>query len=307
MKNTNKFKGPILLLICAIFWGTAFVAQALGSNYVGAYTYNALRFLVAGTILILITLVRKKTQKDKIRLINTESKSLKYILLFSILVGVALFLGATFQQLGITLTKSSLKSGFISTIYIVLVPLVALIFGKKLKPLMIPLMFVALLGSFLIALNEEFKLETGDILTLICALFFAFQIVFIDHITPHIDSILLTAIEFIVAGIISIIIAFIVEPINIDNLLKALPSILYAAIFSGCISYTLQIEGQKYTPPTLASMIMSLESVFAMFSGIIFLNEKLTINVLIGSILIFAAIILAQLDITFKKKKENNI
>ena len=169
---------------------------------------------------------------------------------------------------------------------------------------MIPLIFVALFGSFLIALNEEFELVTGDILTLICALFFAFQIVFIDHITPHIDSILLTAIEFIVAGIISIVIALIVEPINLDNLVKALPSILYAAVFSGCISYTLQIEGQKYTQPTLASMIMSLESVFAMFSGIIFLNEKLTTNVLIGSILIFVSIILAQIDVTFKKKKK---
>ena len=295
MTKTNKLKGPILVLICSLFWGTTFVAQSLGSDYLGAYTYNALRFLIAGVILILITFVRKKTQKEKLILINTENKSLKYILIFSVLVGLTLFLGASFQQLGISLTKSSLKSGFISTIYIVLVPVVALIFKKKLKPIIFPLIFVALIGSFLIAINEEFKLETGDILTLICALFFAFQIVFIDHITPYIDSILLTAIEFIIAGVISLVIALLTETITLDNLISAAPSVMYAAIFSGCISYTLQIEGQKYTQPTLASMIMSLESVFAMFSGIIFLGEKLTINVLIGSILIFGSIIIAQL------------
>lgn len=295
MSKKSNLTGPILLLICAVFWGTTFVAQALGSDYLGAYTYNAFRFLIAGVILIVITLIRKKVNKDKLILIHTENKSLKYILIYSVLVGITLFLGATFQQLGITLTKSSLKSGFISTIYIVLVPVVGLIFKKKLKPVIIPLILVALIGSFLIAINEKFELETGDILTLICALFFALQIVFIDHITPHIDSILLTAIEFIVAGIISLVVSLCTETITLNNIINALPSVMYAAIFSGCISYTLQIEGQKYTQPTLASMIMSLESVFAMLSGVIFLGEKLTLNVLIGSLLIFGSIIVAQI------------
>ncbi len=301
MKTSTK--GPILLLITSIFWGTTFVAQALGSDHIGAYTYNALRFLIAGLILIIITVIRKKVQKDKIKLIDTNTKSYKYIIIFSILIGLALFLGATFQQIGIGLTKSSLKSGFISTIYIVLVPVVNLIFGKKLNLIMIPLILVALFGSYLIAIGDGFELEFGDILTLICALFFAFQIVFIDHITPYIDSILLTSIEFIIAGIISLVLAFILEPINGGDIIKALPSVMYAAIFSGCIAYTLQIEGQKYTNPTLASMIMSLESVFAMFGGILILEDKLTLNVIVGSVLIIASIIIAQLDLSklFKK------
>ena len=300
----HSIKGPILLLITALFWGTTFVAQALGSEHVGPYTYNALRFLIAATILSVITIIRKKKQKDNLQLIQPLNKSKKYIYIYAILVGLALFLGATFQQIGITYTKSSLKSGFISTIYIVLVPVVATIYGKKIKPIMIVYILIALIGSFLIAINEEFKLAYGDILTLICALFFSFQIVFIDHINPHIDSMLLTTIEFIVAGIISLTVGLITEPLTLNNLLLGTPSILYAAIFSGCISYTLQIEGQKYTNSTLAAMIMSLESVFAMFSGIIILGETLTINVIIGSLLVISSIILAQID--FPKIKLGN-
>lgn len=298
----KKIKGPLLLFICSLFWGTTFVAQSLGSNHVGAFTFNTFRFLTAGLILVAITIIRKYKSKEPTKLIDTSSKSLKYILIFALLVGLTLFLGAAFQQLGITLTKSSLKSGFISTLYIVLVPFFAVFFGKKIKLIMIPLTLIALGGSFLIASNEKFILELGDILTLICAIFFALQIVFIDHITPYIDSILLTAIEFLIAGFISLIITIFKEPIVISELLKALPAIIYSALFSGCISYTLQIEGQKYTPPTLASMIMSTESVFAMFSGIIFLHEKLTLNIIIGSILIFGSIIISQI---FLNKKTN--
>lgn len=299
----HSIKGPILLLITALFWGTTFVAQALGSDHIGAHTYNALRFLTAAVILGVITLIRKKKQKDNLQLVRKLDKSYKYIYVYAILVGVALFLGSCLQQLGISETKSSLKSGFISTTYIVLVPVVSTIYGKRIKPIMILYIFIALLGSFLIAINEEFKLAYGDILTLICALFFAFQIVFVDHINPHIDSMYLTTIEFIVAGLISLIIGLITEPITLNNLILGLPSIMYAAIFSGCIAYTLQIEGQKYTNSTLAAMIMSLESVFAMISGIIVLGETLTINIIIGSLLVISTIIFAQIE--FPKRKNS--
>lgn len=299
----HSIKGPILLLITALFWGTTFVAQALGSDHIGAHTYNALRFLTAAVILGVITLIRKKKQKDNLQLVRKLDKSYKYIYVYAILVGVTLFLGSGLQQLGISETKSSLKSGFISTIYIVLVPVVSTIYGKRIKPIMILYIFIALLGSFLIAINEEFKLAYGDILTLICALFFAFQIVFVDHINPHIDSMYLTTIEFIVAGLISLIIGLIIEPITLNNLILGLPSIMYAAIFSGCIAYTLQIEGQRYTNSTLAAMIMSLESVVAMISGIIVLGEILTINIIIGSLLVISAIIFAQIE--FPKRKNS--
>ena len=217
----------------------------------------------------------------------------------SLLIGLFLFLSASFQQLGIDNTKSASKSGFISTLYMMFVPIFSIFFGKKIKPITFLYIFIALTGSYMVAVKEDFSLEYGDILTLFCAAFYALQIIFVDKVNPHINSILLCSIQFLFTGIVSLAVAVIVEPIIFANILKAMPAVLYAAILSGCVAYTLQIIGQKYTESTLASMIMSLESVFALISGVIFLKEEITLVGYIGSLLIFISIILVQLD--FKK------
>lgn len=290
--NIKKFKGPIILLIAAFFWGTTFVAQSLGSDYVGPFTYNAGRFLITGIILSIICLIRKPRKIETI-------KSNKWIYIMSILVGVALFLGATFQQLGIDITKSSSKSGFLSSLYILFVPIIGLLFKKKVSPTICIFLAIALAGSYLITINENFTIELGDILTIVCAVMFALQIVLVDQVNPYIDAIKLSAIQFIVAGVLSTIFMLFTEEIIFVNIINASPAILYAAIFSGCIAFTLQIVGQKYTEASVASLIMSLESVFALLGGVIILSEDLSLRMIIGCVLIFLAVILSQID--FKK------
>lgn len=304
MNNSkNNIKGSIILIITAILWGTTFVAQSLGSDYVGPFTYNACRFIITGIILSMVSVIISKNKKDEINKPENKKSNI-WIILMSIGVGVSLFFGATFQQIGIDMTKSASKSGFITTIYIVLVPVLGLLLKKKVKPHIWVCLFVALIGSYLISIDGEFNIEIGDILTLICALAFAAQIVIIDIVNPHINSIKLSAIQFVIAGVLSFIIMIITEGINLSNIYLALPAILYAAIFSGCIAFTLQIIGQKYTEPTLASMLMSLENVVALISGVIILHEQLTARTIIGCSLIFIAIIFAQLKI-FNKKPKN--
>ena len=290
----KKIKGPLLLLLTAFLWGTTFVAQSLGSDHVGAFTYNAGRFIITGIILLIISLIRRK----KIEYVPTN-KSVKWIFILSIFVGVALFLGATFQQLGINITKSPSKSGFISSLYMMFVPIIGYFIKRKPKPIIWLFLLIAIIGSYLISVNGDLKLEIGDILTLICAVMFAVQIVLVDIINPHIDSIKLSAMQFIVAGILSIIFMLFTETVDFNAIFKAFPAILYAAIFSGCIAFTLQIVGQKTTEATVATMIMSLESVFALLSGVIILKEELTLRLIIGCTLIFIAVVCAQID--FKK------
>lgn len=296
----KKIKGPFLLLITAFLWGTTFVAQSLGSDHVGAFTYNAGRFITTGIILLIISLIRRRKVKEYI---PTE-KSVKWIFIMSICVGVALFLGSTFQQLGINITKSPSKSGFISSLYMMFVPIIGYFINKKPKPIIWMYLVIAIVGSYLISINGELKLEVGDILTLICALMFSGQIVLVDIINPYIDSIKLSAIQFIVAGILSVIFMLFTETVNFNDIYLALPAIMYAAIFSGCIAYTFQIIGQKYTESTIASMIMSLESVFALISSVVILKEELTARLIIGCSLIFIAVICAQID--FKKVFKKN-
>lgn len=303
-KNVEKFKGPILLLITAFFWGTTFVAQALGSDYVGAFTYNGGRFMITGIILSLFVVVRFIITKKK-PMISVNNINKKKLYLYTFLIGLTLFAGATLQQIGINLTKSPAKSGFITTTYIIFVPILGLLFKKKVKLIIWLLLVMAVVGSYLISINGNFELELGDLLTLICAICFAMQIILIDLVNPYIDSILLSAIEFMVAGIMSVIVMFIFEDVEITNLLSALPAILYAAIFSGCIAYTCQIIGQKYTEASAASLIMSLESVIALISGIIILDDIITLRVGIGCVLILIATILAQFNFErlLKKRK----
>ncbi len=304
----NRFKGPIILLITAFFWGTTFVAQSLGSDYIGPFTYNASRFLTTGIILLIYIAIKRKIKKDSYKLLDNKTKSTKWIYTMALFVGISLFIGASLQQMGINLTKSPSKSGFISTLYMLFVPIVGILWHKKVKPILFVYLLIALLGSFLIAYTGSFYFELGDILTFFCAIGFAFQIAIIDLVNPYIDSVYLSAIEFIVAGLLSLIISIFKEEFIISNYIQALPAIFYAAIFSGCIAFTFQIIGQKYTEPTIASMIMGLESVFSLISGVLVLHEVLLINQWIGSLLVLLAVMLSQIDLKrrkdYAKKKE---
>lgn len=310
-KILNQFKGPLILLLTAVIWGTTFVAQSLGSDYVGPFTYCGFRFIISGIIMIIYTVIDTSQKKKKgldASLIINDGYSNKKIYIMAFLVGLGLFIGSVLQQLGLTLTKSPSKSGFISATYMLFVPIFCLIFFKeKVKHYIWILLGVALTGSFLISYdpNSEFLLELGDLATLGGALGFSIQISVIDKVNPHINSTLLSGIEFLIVGLFSIPCMLLFEEFSVDAFVKALPAILYAAILSGCIAYTLQIVGQKYTEPSIAAMLMSLESVFALLSSILFLHEQISLNAWIGSILIFASVILAQLP-RFKKKESSS-
>ena len=313
MSSKKKMLGPILLLITAILWGLTFVSQKMGSDYVGPCIYNALRFLVCGIVMMCFYFVSKiftRNKKVEEETVENKTKYDKKVIIFSLLVGVFLFFGATFQQLGITLTKNASKTGFISATYIVIVPIICLIiFKERVRKLIWLYLVISLVGFFLISVKDGFSLEVGDAFTLLSALGYALQITFISRVASKVNGVYLAFIQFLICGLLSLAFALVFETIDFSRIVDALPSIMFAAIFSGCIAFTLQIYGQKYTNPTIASMIMSLESVFSLIFSMIILKELLTTKEFIGSALIFASIILAQIDfkeIREKKKEKLN-
>ena len=297
--------GPLLLVITAILWGLTFVCQRLGSDYIEAYTYNFLRFSISGFIMLIFYLVnrpirRKKLSEDELvkekEVIKANNRD-KKLVIYGILVGVFLFIGATFQQIGITLTKNASKCGFISATYIVFVPIFCLaVFHDRIRHIIWLYLVVSLVGFFLISIKEGFSLEIGDVFTIISALGYAGQISMISRIAKRVNGVYLAFVQFLICGVLSMVFMLIFNAPTLENIIKALPSVMFAAIFSGCIAFTLQIYGQKYTDPTIASMIMSLESVFSLIFSMIILKEMLTTREFIGSSLIFLSIIFAQID-----------
>lgn len=294
----NKIIGLILLAITAFFWGITFVFQRIGSDYIGPYTWNATRYLISGIIMLSFYFILKKTNKNNLEKQKTLSK--KRIIIYTILVGVFLCLGSNFQQIGITLTKSASKIGFLTSTYIVFVPLISFIFlKKKVSPIILGCLATAMVGFYLISIKGKVELEFGDIITIFSSVSFALQIIFIGLVNDNISGILLSGIQFMITFILSFILMVIFEGIDFKGVLKALPAICFAAIFSGCVAYTLQIYGQKYTDDTVASLIMSFESVFSLIFSMVILKEVLLPREWIGSALIFVSIIVSQIG--FKK------
>ena len=297
MKNfISKYKGPLILLLCSFLWGTTFVAQSIGSNTVGPYTFTGIRFLISGVILFVVFLILKG---------KTYSLTIdKKIFSFAVLTGVALATASIFQQIGIDKTKSAGKSAFITSLYIVFVPIFSLILGNKIKLISLIAVAIALVGSYLIAAKGKLVFEPGDIYIFCSAIFFSFQILLVDHASKRLDSILLCSIQFLVTGVIGTTFMFILEKPTIGAITDSIFPILYAAIVSGCFAYLFQIIGQKTTNPTLASLIMGLEAVFAALAGIIVLKETLTPKETIGCILLFSSVVIPQIN--FKKKTSDN-
>lgn len=297
MKN---FKGSIMLLITSLIWGTAFVAQSEGMNYVEPFTYNALRTLLGGAILIpVILLVRFLDRRG-----GREIKySLKNTIIGGICCGVVLFAASSFQQFGIAHTTAG-KAGFVTALYIVIVPIIGIFLHKKMPLRMWAFIAIALVGFWLLCISENFSVSMGDMLVFVGAVFFAIHITVIDYFNKRgTDGVLMSCIQFFTAGLIMLICMFIFEKPVIADIAEARITILYAGIMSCGVAYTLQILGQKHTNPTLATLLMSLESVFAALSGWLLLNEKLSIKELFGCVLIFTAVILAQLIGTDKPQK----
>ena len=319
--NKNPMKGVLLLLIGSFIWGTTFVAQSMGTNHLNAFSFNCIRNFIGVFALIPVLLWQIYTETKKMNSVQNNSncatsttqhlslaKNLKAVftrdlLLGGLACGTALCLASYFQQVGIE-TSTVGKSAFITTLYIVMVPLLGLFFKKKL-PLQIWCgVMLAMIGLYMLCMKDEaFVLTTGDIYLLLCAFFFTIQITAVDYYAPKVNCIALSMMQFLVTAILSGIGMLFCELPTIENIFGAMIPLLYAGVLSSGVAYTFQIIGQKHLAPTVASLLMSLESVFATLAGWVVLKEYLSTKELIGCGLVFAAVILTQIPVATKKEQ----
>lgn len=293
--SKNQLVGSLLLLICAFIWGSAFVAQTTGAEYVGPFTFICLRSILGGVVLLPVILASDAFKKKKGTFQVAEKKNRKILLTGGICCGGALCLASVFQQAGIDKGTDPGKAGFITALYILLVPLSSIFMKKRVRPIIWPCIAASVVALYLLCVTENNSVELSDLLVLICAALYTVHILVIDKVSPHVDGVKLSCIQFFVASILSFFPAIIFEGFEFEMVVAAMPSIAYAGIMSSGVAYTLQILGQQKTEPTLASMIMSLESVFAVLTSMVVLHLAPSTRESIGCVIMFVAIIVAQL------------
>lgn len=305
----KQFFSNLTLVLTAMIWGSAFVAQSEGTKYVDPFTFNAIRNIIGGLVLLpCIYLIKKIGNKGNIdvrdELVKSKEKNDEYnknLIIGGIFCGLALFLGSTFQQIGIKYTTAG-KSGFITALYIVIVPMLGVIIGKKPTIKICFSVLIAIIGFYFLCISGKFSICKGDILTLVCSFFFSIHILVIDYYSPKVEGVVLSCIQFFVCGIISIIFMLIFENPVLKNILDAKIALLYAGVLSCGVAYTLQVVVQKNIEPFIASLILSLESVFSVLFGWIILQQVLSFRESIGCLLVFIAIILTQVPLKIKGK-----
>jgi drug/metabolite transporter (DMT)-like permease len=303
---SNKIiQANVLLLITAAIWGFAFVAQRVGSQYVGVFTFNGIRFALGSISLIpLIIYLDKRKKIGNSNEINNEVSTKKTIV-SGILAGTILYTGSTLQQVGLTYTTAG-KASFITALYMVIIPVIGIILGHKIgRKSWIGVGF-AVIGLYLLSINENFNIGYGDMLELICSIFFALHILTIDYFCNKVDPLKLSCIQFATSAGLSLISAFIFENITISGISNALIPILYGGFLSTGVAYTLQVVAQKNAKPSHAAIIMSMESVFGAIGGALLLGEIMTTKAYIGCIFIFAGILIPQIKLCTKQSIKVN-
>ena len=308
--KTHKLRNTFFLFLTAMIWGAAFVAQSVSMDYIGPFTFICLRSVIGGLFLIPVIIVldgiRKKSQNESADVVNSEnilhieteekqrlSWKNKQLIEGGIVCGIFLFFANCFQQTGIQYTTVG-KAGFITTFYIIIVPLIGLFFKKYCGILTWIGVVIALAGLYFLCITQKL-IQRGDALILCCSVLYAGQILAIDHYNPFVDGVKMSCIQFLTGGILGAVFMLLFENPSIAMILSAAGPILYTGIMSTGVGYTLQIVGQKGLNPTVAALILSLESVFSALSGYLFLHQVLTTRELIGCALMFIAIVLAQL------------
>lgn len=285
-------RSNLLLILASIIWGCAFVAQNVGMNYIGPWTFSTIRFLIAGFSLLAIIPILDKKRTHVIHPKTKEEK--KKLLLGSVLCGLALSIGSIVQQIAM-LTVPVAKAGFLTTLYVLFVPIITLLFGKKI-PLKVWIgIAMALFGLYLLSMAGNLAIGIGEIFLILAAFLFAIHIIIIGHFSTRVDPVRLSCGQLLIGGFATVIPMIMIERPTITSILAAYIPLLYTGIFSSCVAYTLQIFAQKEANPTIAGMLLSLESVFAALAGYLILNQVLNTRELIGCVLIFIAIVIAQL------------
>ena len=292
MKNLPA-KNLGILFLTAFIWGTAFVAQSVGMDHIGPFTFNYARSFVGGIALIPVVLVFNRFKTPERR--QEERANRKTLLIGGVCCGAALGVASTLQQVGIQYTTVG-KAGFVTALYIVIVPILGLFFHKKVSPKLWVSVVIAIVGLYLLCMSGSLTLQLGDFLVLLCAFCFSVHIMVIDHFSPKVDGVQMSCIQFFVAGILSGVGMLVAEgaPDPHAVLISWMP-ILYAGVLSSGVAYTLQIIGQKGVNPTIASLVLSLESVISVLAGWVILGQSMSGREILGCVLMFAAIILAQL------------
>lgn len=290
-----KLKNDGMLVLTALIWGSAFVAQSVGMDYIGPFTFNSLRCLLGGLVLLpVIWFMGRRKEVDEPADRRVERKDPKTLWIGGLLCGIALAAASSLQQIGLVYTSAG-KAGFITALYILIVPLLGLFLGKKVSIRTWAGVGLAVVGMYFLCIKEGFFISYGDFLVVVCAFIFSLHILIIDYFSPKVDGVKLSCIQFWVSGILCAVPMVISEKPALDAVLAAYAPLLYAGVLSCGVAYTLQIIAQKNTDPTVASLILSLESVFAALTGWLVIHETLSPKELFGCLLVFAAIILAQL------------
>ncbi len=304
--NRERLARSLMLALTALIWGVAFVAQSVGMAYVGPFTFNAVRTFIGGLVLLpmLPLLARlKKQPKDELRVqLRAQRKTL---LLGGLVCGALLAVASTLQQIGLIYTSPG-KAGFITALYIIIVPLLGVFMGRKPSALIWLSVALAAAGMYFLCITESFSIGFGDIMVMLCALCFSLHIIAIDWFAPRVDGVRLSMIQFFVCSILCGIAMLLTEQPSLKGLMDAWLPILYAGALSCGVGYTLQTLGQRDMNPTVASLILSLESVFSCLAGWVILNQSLSARELSGCALVFCAILLAQIRLPVRNAAKGN-
>ena len=297
----KKIRGALSLTLAALIWGTAFVAQSLGMDHIGPFTFNSARNFI-GCIVLLPVIFLLRRRNDPAKAQGAAQHYRKTLWVGGVICGTILAVAASLQQIGIQFTTVG-KAGFLTALYIVLVPIAGLLFGKRVPAAVWVSVVIAAAGTYLLSIKEGFSIGTGDLFVILCALGFTAHILAVDHFSPQVSGVELSCIQFPTAGVLSGIAALVTEAPTLQNVWLSIGPLLYTGVLSSGVAYTLQVVGQKDTPPAVASLLMSLESVFAALSGWLILQQQMSGREAFGCVLVFAAVILAQLPLSAIRAK----
>jgi len=298
----NNLLANLMLLAAAIIWGCAFVAQSEGMEIMGPFTYYAVRCYLGAVVLVPVILASDWAKKRIGAYKEPTKASKKRTLIAGLSCGAVMFVAAMFQQIGMAMGTGSGKAGFITAMYMLIVPIIGLFMKKRVRPIIWACLMVAAFGLYLLCITDGFDFEVCDLVVFGCAIAFAFHIVVID-IFSDVDGIRLSCIQLLVAAVLATVFMFAIEEPTLQQIKDGWLSIAYAGVMSSGVAFTFQVLAQKKTNPTMASLLMSLESVFAVLGGIAFQGDVPSLREAVGCLIMFAAIVVAQIDFPKKEKR----
>ena len=301
--NSDTLKNDFFLLLTAIIWGLAFTAQRAGMEFVGPFTFNGVRFLIGALSILPLIFIKNGNNSQKQKFSNNPN--IKQLIIYGAAGGILLYLGASLQQIGMVYTSAG-KAGFITGMYVIIVPILGIFFRHKAGWRRWAGALLSVTGLYFLSVKGSVKINTGDIFVLFSAFFWASHVIAISHFSPRVNALKLAFIQYLFCGILSLGSAFIFENVQKSTILLAWIPILYGSIFSVGIAYTLQVYAQKKVHPAHAAMILSLEGVFAVLGGWLILGETMGIKGIMGCILMLGGMFISQSNTILGRKIRAN-